>query len=172
MGDNKDTSCEGRDAKVVLAGTARGPTLWRKVVIVLIVVTICVLAVVARKRQSDPATPQPGIKTSFPVAADNPLDRALTSGKPTLADFGRGTCIPCKMMQPILDELEKELKGRVHVLVLDTRDYGDLARRHGVRIIPTQIFFDAAGKEMFRHEGFMSREEILAKLEELRIPLE
>jgi len=101
------------------------------------------------------------------TTADNPLDRALSSGKPVLADFGRGTCIPCKMMKPILDELAAELRGRVHVLILDTGDYGYLAQRHRVRIIPTQIFFDASGKDLFRHEGFMSKEDIRTKLNEL-----
>jgi thioredoxin 1 len=101
------------------------------------------------------------------AAARNPLDEALASGKPVLADFGRGTCIPCKMMKPILDELERELKDRVHVLVLDTGEYGDLATRHGVRVIPTQIFFDASGKERYRHQGFMAKDDIRSKLKEL-----
>jgi len=104
------------------------------------------------------------------AAADNPLDRALKSGKPVLADFGRGTCIPCKMMKPILDRLAKELEGRIHVLVLDTGEYGYLARRYRIRMIPTQIFFDENGKEVFRHEGFMSREDILTRLKELGMP--
>jgi len=99
------------------------------------------------------------------AAAQNPLDRALASGLPVLADFGRGTCIPCKMMAPILEGLATELKGRAHVLVLDTGEYGFLARRHNIRLIPTQIFFGADGKELARHEGFMSREELLAEME-------
>ena len=103
------------------------------------------------------------------AAADNPLDRALQSGKPVLADFGRGTCIPCKMMKPILDKMADEFKGRIHVLILDTGEYGYLARRHRIRVIPTQIFFSAEGKELFRHEGFMSREDMLAKMNELQM---
>lgn len=101
------------------------------------------------------------------AAARNPLDDALASGTPVLADFGRGTCVPCKMMKPILDELERELKDRVHVLVLDTSEYGDLATQHGVRIIPTQIFFDGSGKELYRHQGFMGKDDINRKLSEL-----
>jgi len=104
-------------------------------------------------------------------AADNPLDRALASGIPVLADFGRGTCIPCKMMKPILEGLAEELKDKVHVLILDTGEYGYLARRVGIRVIPTQIFYDGAGKELDRHEGFMSKEDILAKFDGLGIPL-
>jgi thioredoxin 1 len=107
------------------------------------------------------------IETQKKAAADNPLDRALSSGKPVLADFGQLTCIPCKMMKPILDKLAEEFKGRIDVLILDTRDYAFLARRHRIRVIPTQIFFDESGKESFRHEGFMSREDILTKLQDL-----
>jgi len=103
------------------------------------------------------------------LTADNPLDHALAGDKPVLADFGRGTCIPCKMMMPILAELSEELKGRVNVLILDTADYGYLARRYRIRMIPTQIFFDASGKEIYRHSGFMSREDILKKLRELNM---
>ncbi|MFH0963669.1 MAG: thioredoxin domain-containing protein [Planctomycetota bacterium] len=103
-------------------------------------------------------------------ARENPLDRALGSGLPVLADFGRGTCIPCKMMKPILDGLAQEFQGRVHVLILDTGEYADIARRFRVQLIPTQIFFDADGRELYRHEGFMSREDILKKMKELGLP--
>jgi len=109
------------------------------------------------------------IEAQKKAAADNPLDQALRSGKPVLADFGRGACIPCKMMKPILDKLGQEFKERIHVLILDTGEYGYLARRFRIRVIPTQIFFSAAGEELFRHEGFMSREDILAKFKELQM---
>lgn len=101
------------------------------------------------------------------AAAQNPLDSVLGKGEPVLADFGRGTCIPCKMMKPILDKLGQDLSGRVHVLILDTGDYPHLSREHRVRLIPTQIFFDGSGKELFRHEGFMSEEDIRGELERL-----
>jgi len=101
------------------------------------------------------------------VAAQNPLDSVLGKGMPVLADFGRGTCIPCKMMQPILDKLAVDLSGQVHVLILDTSDYPSLSRKHGVRLIPTQIFFDGSGKEQYRHEGFMSEDDIRRKLRSL-----
>jgi len=110
---------------------------------------------------------QAWIEAQKTVAADNPLDHALASAQPVLADFGRGTCIPCKIMQPILEELKQELKGKVHVLILDTDEYGYLASRYRIRIIPTQIFFDAAANEVERHQGFMSKEDIVAKLREL-----
>ena len=107
------------------------------------------------------------IEVQKKVAAQNPLDSVLGKGRPVLADFGRGTCIPCKMMQPILDKLAGDLSGQVHVLILDTSDYPSLSRKHGARLIPTQIFFDGSGKELYRHEGFMSEDDIRRKLRSL-----
>ncbi len=112
---------------------------------------------------------QKWIEVQKKSATDNPLDHALASGTPVLVDFGKLTCTPCKMMKPILDELTEELKGQVHVIFLDTRDYGYLARRHGIRVIPVQIFYDASGKELYRHEGFIPKEDILTKLKEFEL---
>jgi thioredoxin 1 len=86
-------------------------------------------------------------------------------------DLGSVTCIPCKMMAPILEQLKKEYAGRLQVTFIDVNKDGEAARKYGIRLIPTQIFFDASGKERFRHEGFMSREDILAKWKELGVDL-
>jgi thioredoxin 1 len=91
---------------------------------------------------------------------------------PRLVDLGRGTCIPCKMMAPILEELAEEFADKLTVEVIDLRELPGAARRYGIRVIPTQIFYDASGTERFRHEGFMSREAILAKWSELGVELE
>ncbi len=101
------------------------------------------------------------------AGAENPLDLALKTGRPVVADFGRGTCIPCKMMKPILDDLKKEYEGRAEVLIIDIDDYPALRRQCGILTIPTQIFYDASGAEVYRHQGFMPREEIVAELAEL-----
>jgi len=107
------------------------------------------------------------METQKGLADENPLDDALASGKPVLVDFGRTTCAPCRLIKPVLEELSKELEGRVHVLIIDTDEFGYLPKRYDVWIIPTQIFFDASAKELYRHKGFMSKENLLAKLEEL-----
>ncbi|MFH1007288.1 MAG: thioredoxin domain-containing protein [Candidatus Latescibacterota bacterium] len=99
----------------------------------------------------------------------NPLDRALGSGRPVLADFGRGVCIPCKKMQPILEDLEREYKGKAEVLIIEIDEYRALTRRSKVRMIPTQIFFDARGNEVYRHEGFMGREAMVDKFREMGV---
>jgi thioredoxin 1 len=79
---------------------------------------------------------------------------------PKLLDFGRGKCIPCKAMAPILKELSEEYKDRVIIKVIEIDRESGLTTANRIRLIPTQIFFDAKNKEVLRHEGFMSKDEI------------
>jgi len=90
---------------------------------------------------------------------------------PRLVDLGASKCIPCKMMAPILEDLKEEYAGKLEVEFFDVWKDPDIAREYGIRIIPTQIFFDASGKERFRHEGFFSKEDILTKWKELGVEL-
>lgn len=99
----------------------------------------------------------------------DPLDNALKSGKPTVLDLGAGTCVPCKMMKPIFAELQNEMGDRVNFLILEISEYRHLANRYNVRLIPTQIFFDKDGKVFWRHEGFLSKEDIKKKLNEIGV---
>ncbi|MEO0166782.1 MAG: thioredoxin domain-containing protein [candidate division WOR-3 bacterium] len=109
------------------------------------------------------------IKEQAALTADNPLSRALKSGRPVLADFGRGTCIPCKMMQPILEKLQKEYAGKAEILIIDVGEYASLARQYKIMMIPTQIFFDKSGKEVYRHQGFMPEQDIISQLKKLGV---
>ena len=93
------------------------------------------------------------------------------TGLPRLVDLGASKCIPCKMMAPILEELKKTYAGKLDVTFIDVWEKPDEAKQYGINLIPTQIFFDAAGQERFRHEGFFSREDILAKWKELGVDL-
>jgi len=90
---------------------------------------------------------------------------------PKLMDFGSGQCATCKMMDVILDELAQEYSGKLKIQFVDARENTELAEQYAVRMIPTQIFFDAEGKELFRHEGFISKEDILKKWAELGVSL-
>jgi len=111
-------------------------------------------------------------KTSEEPTSKVPSTPADTdSGLPKLLDLGAGKCIPCKMMAPILDELKEEYTGRLDVEFIDVWQNPDAASRHGVESIPTQIFFNAAGKELYRHQGFFAKEDILKKWEELGVDL-
>lgn len=98
-------------------------------------------------------------------SADNAAIRAaLSSGKPTVADFGARTCIPCKKMAPILETLNRELKGKANVTFTDVWATPDLAHQYRVQMIPTQIFFNAQGTEVKRHMGFIEKADILKEL--------
>ena len=88
---------------------------------------------------------------------------------PHLVDLGRGTCIPCKQMAPILKELTAEYKGRAIVEVIDLRERPEAAQEYGIRVIPTQVFFDRNGSEVWRHEGFLAKDAIIAKFREMGV---
>jgi thioredoxin 1 len=90
-------------------------------------------------------------------------------GMVTMIDLGADSCVPCKLMAPILKKLEKEYKGRAAIVFIDVWKYKDQARRFGIRVIPTQIFFDKDGKEVYRHVGFMSEKAIVAQLKNMGV---
>ncbi len=103
----------------------------------------------------------PACQRSSSVArADAPVD---ASGTPRLLDLGSVGCIPCKAMAPILEGLKVEYSGRMQVEFIDVWKNRDAADAYGVRMIPTQIFFGADGKELARHQGFMGKDDILAQ---------
>lgn len=97
------------------------------------------------------------------------LEDQQTKRLPMLIDLGRGTCIPCKKMKPILDELMVEYEGRAIVKVIDLRYERQAAKEYGIRLIPTQIFYDAEGNEVYRHEGFMDKQSIKMKFAEMGV---
>ena len=68
--------------------------------------------------------------------------------------------------------MRKEYKGKLEVVFIDVWKNPDANERYGIKTIPTQIFFDASGKELFRHVGFMSKADILKKWSELGISLD
>jgi thioredoxin 1 len=103
----------------------------------------------------------------LPSATDANIRAALGTGRPTVTDFGARACIPCKKMAPILAELESELKGKGNVLFVDVREDRNLAHQYRIQMIPTQIFYDAKGKEVKRHMGFMDKSDILKELKAL-----
>jgi thioredoxin 1 len=107
-----------------------------------------------------------------PAQADGPGRGAADARPlPRLVDVGADRCIPCKAMAPILEQLRADYPGRLEVTFVDVWKFPDLARPYGVRIIPTQIFLGADGRELARHQGFMSREDILAQWKALGVEL-
>jgi len=102
----------------------------------------------------------------------------LISGKPqdlpvqgmvTMVDIGAHECIPCKMMTPIIEELSQQYEGKAVIAFIDVWEHRTEGSKYGISSIPTQIFYDAQGKERFRHVGFLDKDSIVKKLAELGV---
>ena len=98
--------------------------------------------------------------SAFARKAPKPAPPAAAAVLPRLVDLGAGKCIPCKRMAPILEALKVDYVGAVDVQFIDVWQNPQAGTPYGIRLIPTQIFFDRKGRERFRHEGFFAREEI------------
>lgn len=98
------------------------------------------------------------------LAAAPPAGKAVPKQPPAtlprLVDLGAGKCIPCKKMAPIIEEMQTDYAAIVDIVFLDVWKDPKAGAPYKIRLIPTQIFFDREGKEVFRHEGFMPRIEI------------
>ncbi len=113
------------------------------------------------------------LNEASPVPAREPSDASTIPASAvkeeilvTFVEIGSLNCIPCKMMQPIMEEIEREYRGQVKVVFHDVwtangRPYGI---KYGIRVIPTQVFLDKDGREYFRHEGFFPKEEVVRVL--------
>lgn len=124
--------------------------------IIIVVLLLAAVGIIVGMKISKPdETPTQAAPTVAPVAL------------PHLIDLGADKCIPCKAMAPILAQLRQDFDGQFNVTFIDVWKDRAAGETYGVRMIPTQIFFDGNGKELFRHTGFYSRDEILARWKEL-----
>jgi len=107
----------------------------------------------------------------IPVAGAQALDfsKVPVNGMVTMIDLGAKKCIPCKMMAPIMEKMEKAYRGKAAIVFIDVWENRRQAGRFGISAIPTQIFFDPKGKEVYRHVGFMSEEAIVAQLKKMGV---
>ena len=101
-------------------------------------------------------------------ASDKPAT-TTAAALPKLIELGSKGCIPCGMMEPILADFKKNRAHQFEVVFYDVREKegAKKAKPYKIRTIPTQVFEDKDGKELFRHEGFYSKENILKKWREL-----
>lgn len=110
-----------------------------------------------------------GLGFSFSPAQSLSVPEVPAKDMVTMVDIGARKCIPCKMMAPIMESLENEYKGRAAIIFIDVWENREQGQRFGIRSIPTQIFYDKAGKEVYRHEGFLNKDSIVAQLAELGV---
>ena len=130
--------------------------LWRAAVILAVVGTVALIVV--RKQGCETVGDAGYAQALTPAVSHTP---ARTSGIPRLVDVGADSCIPCKLMAPILTELTTECAGRMRVEFIDVWKNPGAGEPYGVFAIPTQIFYGADGRELARHQGFMSKADIL-----------
>jgi thioredoxin 1 len=90
-------------------------------------------------------------------------------GMVTMIDLGATECVPCKLMAPIMAKMEKQYEGKAAIVFIDVWKHKEQARRFGIRAIPTQIFFNENGEEVFRNVGFMSEAAIINQLKKMGV---
>ncbi len=113
------------------------------------------------------------LKTGPILAAEDTTEfsKLPEKGIVTMIDLGAKKCIPCKMMAPILEKMEKAYEGKATITFIDVWQHRSQATRFKIRAIPTQIFFDKDGKEVYRHIGFFSEKEIVGQLSKMGVVL-
>jgi thioredoxin 1 len=97
----------------------------------------------------------------FGVLAINCFGQA-NEVKATFVELGSVNCVPCKMMQTVMKEVEDEYGDQVKVIFYDvwTKEGAPYGKQYKIQAIPTQVFLDKDGKEFSRHLGFFPKEEI------------
>jgi thioredoxin 1 len=143
-------------------GTSRMLTKLGKLAVVVVLIAAAGVVIAMKKTPSPGPATQPAVEAGLLQAS---------AGLPRLLDLGSTSCIPCKMMAPILEQLKQEQAGKLQVDFIDVWKDQAAGEQYRVNLIPTQIFFDASGRELWRHEGFLGKNEILAKCKELGIQI-
>ncbi len=145
----------------------------RKNIVLGVVVAIAVVALVSLMQRGGICCPvsttnqtsNTGVTAAAPITVETNKEKKL----PLLLEFGAEQCAPCKMMAPIIDELKKEYQGVMDVSFIDVwkKENEAKARKYNIQSIPAQIFYNEDGEELWRHVGFISKKDILAKWLEL-----
>jgi len=152
---------------------------WKYAVVALLAVSIA--ATFALRGAKRASYLRPAAEAGAPAAqAASPAAQAPTATpaapvaprqRPRLVELGSVRCQACQQMMKVLDALRASQGERLQVDFVDVFEDPAAGKRYGLTLIPTQIFFDAAGKEIFRHTGFLSHDDILAKYRELGVKL-
>lgn len=104
-----------------------------------------------------------------PTAYAQDFSKIPEKGKVTMVDLGAKKCIPCKMMAPIMVKLEKAYVGKADIVFIDVWENREQAPRFKIRAIPTQIFFNEKGEEVYRHVGFLDEKSIVSQMTKMGV---
>jgi thioredoxin 1 len=144
-------------------------------VLIVAALAVAVVGAVALKNRRTPteasSTPPSVAGGGAAATPATPPAPVATAKLPRMVDLGAGKCIPCKMMKPILEELKRDYANGFVTEFIDVWENPDAGKQYGIKLIPTQIFYDASGKELFRHQGFFGKEDILGKWKELGVSI-
>lgn len=100
------------------------------------------------------------IISTFCFAEETVNDSTIIQPKITFLELGSLTCIPCKMMEAVLESIKEKYGDQIEVVFYDVKKEKKIAAKYKIRMIPTQIFLDENGKEIHRHVGFYPEEQI------------
>ncbi len=100
---------------------------------------------------------------------ENYLKNLPVKGMVTMIDLGKKTCTQCKMMAPILDKLKTKYKGKAEIVFINLLEDPEQQYVYRLKALPTQIFFNPKGEEVYRHVGFMSEKDIVAQLSKMGV---
>lgn len=107
------------------------------------------------------------LSTSIALAED--FSMLPVKDQVNMIDLGAKKCIPCKMMMPVMDKIEKAYKDKAHIAFIDVWENRDQVSRFKIRSIPTQIFFNKKGEEVYRHVGFLDEKSIIKQLTKMGV---
>ena len=127
---------------------------------------VVAVALLRTDRDRPPSVPPSAGDAAVPPGTPHP---SAEPRLPRMVDIGAGRCIPCRRMAPILAEVRAEYAGRADVVFIDVWERPELARGYKFRAIPTQIFYDRQGREVWRHVGFLDKPEIVAQFRRLGV---
>ena len=146
---------------------------FKNLAIVAAVIAVAGIVFALKHNQNQSSEPSAAAHAeAVPASAEATTSAPAPAALPRLLDLGADKCIPCKQMAPILAEMKTVYAGQLEVEFIDVWKNPGASEAYGVRVIPLQIFFDAEDNELFRHEGFYGKEDILAKWKELGVDLQ
>lgn len=144
-----------------------------KIAIVISIIVVLLIVVIAKQGIGTPAAEENSQSEPGTIAqSPDDVQPVVVEGIPTMIELGRESCKPCKLMKPIIADLQKNYTDMLIVEFIHTDKNPEQAKKYKIRVIPTQIFIDPSGKELFRHVGFFPKNEILAQWKKLGYDIE